>query len=36
MKAVLAIEQGVIPPTIGITTLNPDSKLWTRSLGTSD
>ncbi|KAK8054299.1 hypothetical protein PG996_013600 [Apiospora saccharicola] len=27
MKAVLAIEQGVIPPTVGIQTLNPDVDL---------
>ena len=26
MKAVLAIEHGVIPPTVGLKTLNPNSK----------
>ena len=26
MKAVLAIEHGIIPPTIGLKTLNPNSK----------
>ena len=26
MKAVLAIEHGIIPPTIGLKTLNPNSE----------
>lgn len=28
MKAVLALEHGIIPPTVGFVDLNPNSKLW--------
>lgn len=31
MKAILALEHGIIPPTVGFVKLNPNSKLLTNS-----
>lgn len=31
MKAILALEHGIIPPTIGFVKLNPNSKLFVKS-----
>lgn len=28
MKVILALERGSIPPSVGVTRLNPNSKLW--------